>query len=320
MDGLAAPGPRSRLARELRSHRPDGEPIPEILDRAWEWLEQHPPAWDIEFTASLSLSRWFDAAVSDRLLPFAVVGADGSIAALWRDDDAVRIVCLESEGDGYVLADDAAAFVRLLAIGYDELTRYELGLPPADDAVVAAAAEYRAWVRDDLGLEVPSEWPVVGDDDFSAWLDVQRGRGRVAPADSAPEVDTHVEGDAVGLISLLGRPDDSAAAEELGSILEAPLKSTLRSSSRELRGAGVEVESDRHGIQTIWITLGAYPHPDRLVVGLTLASTREDAIACLGAPERQGEAWVRFAVLGRYLHLEFESGMLARVTLMTDAP
>ena len=66
-----------------------------------------------------------DPTTADRLAPFCRTGGDGSLAALWSDDAGeIRVVHLGS-GSGSVmvgvLAWNAIDFLRLLAIGYDEL-------------------------------------------------------------------------------------------------------------------------------------------------------------------------------------------------------
>jgi len=133
------------------------------------------PFFTSEPAADATLEAWFDDGRShhDRLLPIARVSADGSIGALWRDDDGgVRAVVLGSEGAAYTIADDVRGLLALFAIGYRDLTSWELGLPPNDDDAVESVSDFRTWVEHDLGITVPPEWPAVGDDDdFSAWLD-----------------------------------------------------------------------------------------------------------------------------------------------------
>lgn len=119
----------------------------------------------------------------------------------------------------------------------------------------------------------------------------------------------------------------------VGSLTGAKVKDRLRSSGVALRRVGLEVESNRHGVSTVWVRMidrpfgpivkqqsPAYPRPSALIDGLTAESTKEDVLALLGRPEREGPSYLRYVVRGRYLHLEFEDGGLVRVTLMVDAP
>lgn len=83
------------------------------------------PFFTSEPAADATLEAWFDDGRShhDRLLPIARVSADGSIGALWRDDDGgVRAVVLGSEGAAYTIADDVRGLLALFAIGYRDFT------------------------------------------------------------------------------------------------------------------------------------------------------------------------------------------------------
>ena len=68
---------------------------------------------------------WFGSAapnIEDRLVPFARTGGDGSHAAFWLDDDRRQhIVHLGSEGLVCLLGQTPLDFLRLIAIGYDEI-------------------------------------------------------------------------------------------------------------------------------------------------------------------------------------------------------
>lgn len=115
-----------------------------------------------------------DPAIAGRLAPIARTGGDGSWAALWRDDGgAVRVVHLPS-GSGSTmlctLADDPVDFLRLVAIGYEELCWPDLYAVTPEAAFANAAMDQdpstaargfvppaclREWVEDTFGLTVP---------------------------------------------------------------------------------------------------------------------------------------------------------------------
>lgn len=109
-----------------------------------------------------------------RLAPFFRLGGDGTYAALWRDDEGMSQIVVLGSGSGStlcgVLTRDAVDFLRLIAIGYDELSfpevfdrtpqemfaemEQELGeddtdLPPAQPLAL------RAWVELTFGATVP---------------------------------------------------------------------------------------------------------------------------------------------------------------------
>lgn len=331
----------SRMSNELAVHQSSRVPIPDELERAWSWMEARglgrdaPAGYALTayegdrvrgpvFAAELTLDGWFDAVhpAAGRLLPIAEAAGDGSIVALWADpDDRTRVVVLGSDGDGYVIAESARDLLALLAVGYEEFLDFVLAGPPDDEACIDAVAEFRAWVEETLEMPVPEEWPSVGDDDFSVWLDEQLGRelpvAAAAPADT-PNV--AVSGDVLRLIAMLGEPDDAAAAATMAGILGVELGGTLRNSPKALRSAGLEAESDRNGIRTVWIRPADYPRPDDLISGLTPDSSPHDALALLGEPERQGSSWVRYVRDGRYVRLGFSDAGWERMTLMKEAP
>jgi hypothetical protein len=112
-----------------------------------------------EQTASYVRS-WFGGVDDDPtrwLWPFAETGADGSMAALWIGDDGRSRVVHLGSGSGSlltcVLAEDALDFVRLLAIGYDELCRPEdFEAAPEEPQRTALLRE---WVEQTFAVSVP---------------------------------------------------------------------------------------------------------------------------------------------------------------------
>ncbi len=103
---------------------------------------------------------WFGEVVpniEERLVPFARTGGDGSHVAFWLDDDGGRqIVHLGSEGLVCLLGRTPLDFLKLLAIGYYEVSGDCLdapGEPPANDALNAA---YRTWLIESYGATIPA--------------------------------------------------------------------------------------------------------------------------------------------------------------------
>jgi hypothetical protein len=140
----------SQLLKELKSTLPKGMTIPEPIRLLYEWIEENKfykddgkrLGWlypisekkqigtDVTFYATYnSYFKRFDALnsekVSERICEFAQVGGDGSMAALWLNNEGKTVIVHIGSGSGStlncVLAEDAVDFLRLLAIGYDEI-------------------------------------------------------------------------------------------------------------------------------------------------------------------------------------------------------
>lgn len=112
-----------------------------------------------------------DPAMFNRLAAFCGTGGDGSQAALWLDDEGtIQIVHLGS-GSGStmlgVLTSDPVDFLRLLAIGYDELCWPEQHDCTPDEVFDRYAKEddeftrpppplaLRSWVESTFGVSTP---------------------------------------------------------------------------------------------------------------------------------------------------------------------
>jgi hypothetical protein len=105
------------------------------------------------------LVTWFggDAEMASQFAPFGA-GPDGSILAFWllngTDTRNAPVVHLGSEGDHcMVVARDFREFLRLFAIGYDELGFDDLSRPPGNPE---SADWLRAMVRERYNLDVPA--------------------------------------------------------------------------------------------------------------------------------------------------------------------
>lgn len=128
---------------------------------------------------------WFGSAVPDvegRLVPFARTGGDGSHAALWLDEnDQVQIAHLGSEGLVCLLGQSPLDFLRLLAIGYEEISGECLDAPGEPPGLTGRNAAYRVWLIERYATtvpdtaaaildEVPDALSDTSDDPFWRWV------------------------------------------------------------------------------------------------------------------------------------------------------
>ena len=129
---------------------------------------ERPGGTIIQFEAqgNIYLEYWFGhnrPEVLNRLCVFAKTGADGSMAAFWLDDDGREKIVHLGSGSGStlvcILADDPIDFLRLLAIGYDEICwSEEFSEPPnsnCDELFVQPNVDYQNWVRDTFSVTIP---------------------------------------------------------------------------------------------------------------------------------------------------------------------
>ena len=101
---------------------------------------------------------------AQRLLSFAQSGADGSECALWLDDDGRTQIVHIGSGSGSmmtcILVKNALDFLRLLAIGYDEICwdKYYSLFPNSDknEMFVHPNIQYQEWVQNTFHTTVPA--------------------------------------------------------------------------------------------------------------------------------------------------------------------
>jgi hypothetical protein len=140
-------------------------------------------------------TRSSDPEIGDRLAAFVRTGGDGSYAAIWLDDDGLQKFVHLGSGSGSTmmctLTDDPVDFLRLLAIGYEELCwpdQYEF--PPVevyeeehdeDDDPFLPPLRFREWVEATFGRAIPetaeelvprtvSMDAAASDDPFWLWI------------------------------------------------------------------------------------------------------------------------------------------------------
>ena len=114
------------------------------------------------------------------------------MAAFWLDDDGRQRIVHLGSGSGSslvcVLADDPVDFLRLLAVGYDEICWSEaFSRPPVADgssekSYVHQYVEYQDWVRRTFSVTIPQTGAEIvlhpsqmgdaeSDDPFFRWVE-----------------------------------------------------------------------------------------------------------------------------------------------------
>lgn len=205
------------LTDQLQKVLPKGMTLPKELIQLYQWIEENnlyvdnkdgqrfgflfpekelKETWTdnerdggttIEFMAGGvdNLKYWFGGEDNDkvksRLCVFAQSGAEGSECALWlTDNEQLKIVHMGS-GSGSmlscVLADNFIDFLRLLAIGYDEICWNEnFPFPPNennDDFIVKPNIKFQNWVKSTFNVDIPKtaleivKCPATMDDESS---------------------------------------------------------------------------------------------------------------------------------------------------------
>ncbi|MDP3736468.1 MAG: hypothetical protein Q8R02_03705 [Hyphomonadaceae bacterium] len=131
---------------------------------------------------------------TDRLAPIVRTGGDGSYAALWLDDTGAQQIVHMGSGSGSmmtgIMVETPLDFLRLLAIGYEELCWPEvLNLPPHEAAMnpdlLEPPTQFREWVVSTYGVTIPQTAMEImlppanmdqpSDDPFCVWMDRIRG-------------------------------------------------------------------------------------------------------------------------------------------------
>ena len=128
--------------------------------------------------------------LEQRLCVFAQTGCEDSQGAFWLTDQGDLKIVHMGSGSGStltcVLADNALDFIRLLAIGYDEICwKEDFPYPPTEipyaDTIVKPNTEFQNWVRQTFHVEIPRtaleivKYPACMDDtssedEFFNWL------------------------------------------------------------------------------------------------------------------------------------------------------
>jgi hypothetical protein len=173
--GMTLPDPLERLFRWIETNgyfldtydRRIGFLFPQrVLKENWT-DHRRPGGTDISFAAEhdAGLKYWFgkeDPEITRRLCVFAKTGGEGSMAAFWLAEDGSQKIVHLGSGSGSttvcVLADDPVDFLRLLAIGYDEICWGEFFSEPPNtgaDVIVEPNHAFIDWVTRTFGVAIP---------------------------------------------------------------------------------------------------------------------------------------------------------------------
>jgi hypothetical protein len=199
--GMVLPGPLEQLFRwieakryfvDMEDHR-IGFLFPK-REMKENWTNHGRPGGTvISFAADHDpgLRHWFgkeDPDITRRLCPFARTGGDGSMGAFWLADDGSQKIVHMGSGSGSttvcVLADDPVDFLRLLAIGYDEICWGDFFCEPPNAGggfIVEPNHAFIDWVTSTFGVTVPERGTEivkhhslmedkVSDDPFWGWV------------------------------------------------------------------------------------------------------------------------------------------------------
>ncbi len=203
LPGMSIPEPIRKLYDWIEAHgyfveQASGARIgflfPEAELRAGWTDSERPGGTIIEIAGSgnSGLEHWFghdDPKVLNRLCVFAQTGAEGSMAAFWLNEDGTQKIVHLGSGSGStlvcILASDAVDFLRLLAIGYDEICwNSEFPTPPNEggELLVQPNKPFQDWVATSFDVSIPQtaveivKHPnEIGDenpeDEFARWVD-----------------------------------------------------------------------------------------------------------------------------------------------------
>ncbi|PSU92020.1 SMI1/KNR4 family protein [Photobacterium kishitanii] len=201
----------NKLATEIERSLPEKMYLPDEIRKLLVWIENTGSVEEydgknygtlpgelnsntyIEFYSELETKLWwcFDCKeaqideIDKRIFIFARTGCDGSVAAFWLDDNGIqRIVHIGSASGSAmicVLGNDPLDFIKLLAIGYEEICwgEEEYNNPPNNPEITNE--EYKQWVEESFNTKIPSTgaeiiqdpavtWDLESNDLFCRWL------------------------------------------------------------------------------------------------------------------------------------------------------
>ncbi len=302
--------PANKLAKSF----PQSIPCPEPLQKLYDFEQKLGKRETISGLFELSLHN--DNAVANMFTHDRAVGhiaifgqaSDGSSYAVWlRPDGKLPVIRLDSEWQSNsVIASDALEFLRLLAIGYDEIGGYtDHSVPPDGDG---RNPEFQTWVRKTFAVTIPKIGDeiitpaVMANDDLQTWIDqLQNDKSpSQTPPSHVPSAKEIAPND---LASLLGTDITSLVESSFIKAINPTTKLSTFSSKFHINLArfGLEIMSDKSRNVT---TVFAYSGNDKnfksqkrylgkLPENLTFETSRQAVHDALGKTPDTGGDGVR---------------------------
>ena len=104
----------------------------------------------------IAIESWFGNANSKTYFAVIGVSGDGGLYCIWDNKDHFRIVFLDSDGDqNRVLAEKFKDYMKLLAIGYDELGYNDLSEPPVYSGESLINPVFQDWYKKTFQSDIP---------------------------------------------------------------------------------------------------------------------------------------------------------------------
>ena len=150
----------SNLQLAIQNGFPDTIGFPSELALLCRWNERngYPISGCFELRADdgEAIYWWFRSHEADSRLAQFGAGPDGSLYCIWKQEDGREpIVHMGSEGNALmVLAGSMKEFIRLLAIGYEEIGFEDLSVTPTTQTGVNPI--FQKWVTQTFDVVIPA--------------------------------------------------------------------------------------------------------------------------------------------------------------------
>ena len=170
-------------AKALRESFPDAIPLPAEFCALCDWVSTNgypiSEFFELREHDDETIRLWFGSKDAIGHLAQFGAGPDGSLYCVWRSPSGrMAIVHMGSEGqNNFVLASTSIDFLRLLAIGYDEIGFADLDSSPMrEDADANVNPRFQQWVSSTFKVTVPVTGSEIvqparaENDDFQKWV------------------------------------------------------------------------------------------------------------------------------------------------------